>query len=54
MKKYLIKKLKELRQIFSDKGDIPQYHVEMKKIKVVCSNCMREVKDCICYKNTEL
>lgn len=56
MYKRLIEKLKALRQLFVSgslhygKGDIPlpEYYVEMKNIKIVCSNCMREMKDCGC------
>jgi hypothetical protein len=56
MKKYLIEKLKALRQLFVSgslhysKGDIPlpEYYVEMKNIKIVCYDCMREMKDCGC------
>jgi len=48
MKKYLIEKIKALRQLFVSDIPIPDYYVEMKNIKIVCSNCMKEVSGCSC------
>lgn len=56
MFKRLIEKLKALRQYFvsgslhnGKKDDLlPKYYVEMKNIKIVCSDCMKEIAKCTC------